>query len=157
MFIIQKRSKQVWLGPDWISVGIGEHMIRGRDEDEMGRPNPFITVQKCLTSELGVKVRREDIRFLGFGLRLDYGTPAAIGMVKIDMNSQDLLGRAAIDKWEGYNFAEDFSISAMKPFFNEAYPMSATAKLTILLALINQYGYDNVMVSFANVIGSLNV
>lgn len=60
------------------------------------------------------------------------------------IKSSDLPFMKARDSWEGCNFAEEFSFEILEKYFKEPYLISATAKLTILLALINQYGFEDV-------------
>lgn len=142
--LLQKRSQQVFLGPNKITLATAEHMIRGMDEDKYGNPNPFITAQRCLKEEIAIEVKLEDIIFLGFGIRIDNLLPQALGLVKIGIKSFELPFMKARDRWEGSNFAEEFSFEVLEKYFMEPYLISATAKLTILLALINQYGFEEV-------------
>lgn len=76
--------------------------------------------------------------FLGFGIRLDNLLPQVLGMVKLKLKSSEISFMGARDRWEGFNFAEEFSYENLEKYFKEHYVISATAKLTILLALINQ-------------------
>jgi hypothetical protein len=142
--LLQKRSQQVFMGPSKITLSTAEHMIRGMDEDKSGNPNPFITAQRCLKEEIGIGVELEEIIFLGFGIRIDNLLPQALGMVKLRIKSSELPFMKARDRWEGSNFAEDFSFEVLEKYFKEPYLISATAKLTILLALINQYGFEEI-------------
>lgn len=119
-------------------------MIRGMDEDKYGNPNPFITAQRCLKEEIGIEIKLEDVVFLGFGIRLDNLLPQALGMVKLGTKSSELPFMKARDRWEGSNFAEEFSFEVLEIYFKQPYLISATAKLTILLALINQFGFEDV-------------
>ena len=65
-------------------------------------------------------------------------------MVKLKIKSNELNFNEARDRWEGSNFVEDFSFEALKQYFEDSNLMSATAKLTILLALINQYSFEDI-------------
>ena len=142
--LLQKRSQQVFVGPNRISLATAEHMIRGMDEDEHENPNLFITAQRCLQEEIGVEIERKNVVFLGFGIRLDNLLPQALGMVKLGVKSSELPIMKARDRWEGSNFLEEFSFEALEKYFKEPFLISATAKLTILLALINQYNFEYV-------------
>jgi hypothetical protein len=132
------------MGPEKLTLATAENMIRGLDEDKDGRPNPFITVKRCIKEELGEEIDLEDVTFLGFGVRLDNLLPQALGMVKLRSKSSDISFVKARDRWEGKNFLEDFTINALKKYFRERYLISDTAKLTILLALIHEYGVKDV-------------
>ncbi len=140
--LLQKRSQQVFMGPSKITLATAEHMIRGIDEDKYGNPNPFITAQRCLKEEIGIGVELEDVVFLGFGIRIDNLLPQALGMVKLGIKSSELPFMKARDRWEGSNFAEEFSFEVLEKYFKVPNLISATAKLTILLSLINQYGFE---------------
>jgi len=145
--LLQKRSHQVALGPEKLTVATAEIMLRDRDVDKNGKPSPFITAQRCVKAELGVEIRPEDAVFLLFGVRLDYGLPQALGILRLRMRSDELpTSYKAIDKWEGFNFPEEFSVGALKKYLFEprASLISDTAKLTIVSALVNQYGFEEV-------------
>jgi hypothetical protein len=142
--ILQRRSQRVYMGPEKLTLATAENMIRGLDEDKDGRPNPFITAKRCIKEELGEEIDLEDVTFLGFGVRLDNLLPQALGMVKLRSKSSDISFVKARDRWEGKNFLEDFTINALKKYFRERYLISDTAKLTILLALIHEYGVEGV-------------
>jgi len=145
--ILQKRSQQVALGPGKLTVATAEMMLRDRDVDRNGKPSPFETARRCVKTELGVDVNLEDVNFLMFGVRLDYALPQALGILRLKMRSNELPTlHKAIDQWEGYNFAEEFSVVNLKKYLLEPrkHLISDTAKLSILLALINQYGFDQV-------------
>jgi len=142
--LLQKRSQQVLLGPSRISLATAEHMIRGIDEDEYGNPNLFIAAQRCLKEEIGVEIEPIDVVYLGIGIRLDNLLPQALGVVKLKVKSSDLSIMKARDRWEGSNFTEEFSIVALKKYLKLTHSISDTAKLTIILALINQYGFEEV-------------
>jgi hypothetical protein len=142
--ILQRRSGQVYMGPERITLATAENMIRGLDEDENGKPNPFITAKRCIKEELGEEIEMKDVLFLVFGVRLDNLLPQALGMVRLKSRSSDISPIKAKDGWEGRNFFEDFTISNLKKYFEEPYLISDTAKLTILLALIHEFGFENV-------------
>jgi hypothetical protein len=145
--LLQKRSNQVALGSGKLTVATAEMMLRDRDMDKNGKPSPFITAQRCVKAELGVEITPEDVMFLLFGVRLDYGLPQALGVLRLGMRSNELpTSYKAIDKWEGFNFPEEFSASALKKYLLEPHAslISDTAKLTIVLALVNEYGFEKV-------------
>lgn len=145
--LLQKRSQQVALGPGKLTVATAEMMLRNRDVDENGKPSPFETARRCVKTELGVNIEPEEVIFLMFGVRLDYALPQALGMLRLKMRSDELPTlHKAVDQWEGYNFPEEFSLANLKKYLFESqkHLISDTAKLTILLALINQYGFDKV-------------
>jgi len=146
--ILQKRSRQVFMGPMRYTLATAENMIRGLDEDEDGKPNPFLTAKRCIREELGEEIKLEDIMFLGFGVRLDNLLPQALGMVKLRMKSSELNFTKAKDRWEGKNFLEEFTPYNLKKYFEESYLISDTAKLTILLALIHEFDFEDVKRSF---------
>jgi hypothetical protein len=128
-----------------ISLSTAENMIREVDTDKHGNPDIFVTAQRCLLEEVGIEIEKKDCIFLGFGIRLDNLLPQALGMVKLRIKSDQLTFMNARDKWEGSNFEEDFSFESLKQYFEgSSYLMSATAKLTILLALINKYGFESI-------------
>ncbi len=77
-------------------------------------------------------------------IRIDNLLPQALGMVKLRIKSSELPVMKARDRWEGSNFAEEFTFEVLEKYFKEPYLISATAKLTILLALINRYGFEEV-------------
>jgi len=142
--ILQKRSRQVFMGPMRCTLATAENMVRGLDED--GKPNPFFTAKRCIREELGEEIKLEDIMFLGFGIRLDNLLPQALGMVKLRMKSSELNFTKAKDRWEGKNFLEEFTPHNLKKkkYFEESYSISDTAKLTILLALIHEFDFEDV-------------
>lgn len=140
--LLQKRSKQVHMKQTGISLTTAENMVRDSDIDENKNPSFFITAQRCLREEVGVEIQKEDCVFLGLGVRIDNLLPQALGMIKLKKNSDELNFMNARDRWEGYNFVEDFSFESLKQYFDESNLMSATAQLTILLALINQYSFE---------------
>ncbi|MFA0822597.1 MAG: hypothetical protein ACC612_06880 [Methanomethylovorans sp.] len=142
--LLQKRSQQVFMNPSKLSLATAENMIRDMDKNEYGNPDPFITAQRCLREEIGIDIEQRDCVFLGFGIRLDNLLPQALGIVKLRMKSNELNFMSARDKWEGYNFIEGFSFDSLQKYLEDPYIISATAKMTILLALINQYGYKNI-------------
>ncbi len=85
--------------------------------------------------------------FLLFGVRLDYALPQALGILRLGMRSNELpTSYKAINRWEGFNFPEEFSVNALKKYLLEprASLISDTAKLTIVSALVNQYGFEKV-------------
>jgi hypothetical protein len=141
--ILQRRSRRVYMGPERITLATAENMIRGLDEDENGKPNPFITAKRCIKEELGEEIEMKDVLFLMFGVRLDNLLPQALGMVRLKSRSSDISPIKAKDGWEGRNFFEDFTISNLKRYFEEPYLISDTAKLTILLALIHEFGFED--------------
>ena len=112
------------------------------------KPNPFFTVKRCIKDELGEEIKLEDIMFLGFGVRLDNLLPQGLGMVKLRMKSSELNFTKAKDRWEGKNFLEEFTPHNLKKYFEESYLISDTAKLTILLALIHEFDFEDVKRSF---------
>jgi hypothetical protein len=142
--VLQRRSRQVYMGPMRCTLATAENMIRGTDEDEEGKPNPFFTARRCVKEELGEEVGLEDIAFLGFGVRLDNLLPQALGMVKLRTRSSDLDFVKARDRWEGKNFLEDFTPHSLKKYFKVPELITDTARLTILLALIYEFGFENV-------------
>lgn len=142
--LLQKRSQQVFMRQTKISLVTAENMIREVDLDEHKNPDIFATAKRCLREEVGLEIKKQDCVFLGFGVRLDNLLPQALGLVKLKTKSSELTFTNARDRWEGSNFMEDFSFEALKNYFNGSYLMSATAKLTILLALINQYSYEEI-------------
>jgi hypothetical protein len=142
--ILQRRSRQVLMGPEKLTLATAENMIRGLDEDKDGKPNPFITAKRCIREELGEEIDLRDVLFLGFGVRLDNLLPQALGMVKLRLKSSDIRFVKAKDRWEGRNFLEDFTISNLKKYFEEPYSISDTAKLAILLTLIHELGFEDV-------------
>jgi hypothetical protein len=142
--ILQRRSKRVYMGPERITLATAENMIRGLDEDENAKPNPFITAKRCIKEELGEEIEMKDVLFLMFGVRLDNLLPQALGMVRLKSRSSDISPMKAKDGWEGKNFFEDFTISNLKRYFEESYLISDTAKLTILLALVHEFGFENI-------------
>ena len=141
--ILQRRSRQVFMGPMRFTLATAENMIRS-DKDEYGKPNPFLTAKRCIKHELGEEIELKDIMFLGFGVRLDNLLPQALGMVKLRKRFSNLNLIKARDRWEGKNFPEKFDPSSLKKYFTESYLISDTAKLTILLALIHEFGFENV-------------
>lgn len=82
------------------------------------------------------------------GLRLDYGIPQLLGVVELKMKSSEVKPRMrlrAIDSWEGYFFFDDFTFDSLKKYLKAPkHVISDTAKLTILLALINKFGFEKV-------------
>ena len=142
--LLQERSKYVFMSKTKITLTTAENMIRGIDVDIHGNPDIFNTAQRCLREEVGLNIEKKDCVFLGFGVRLDNMLPQALGMVKLKMNSDELTFDHARDKWEGFNFTEDFSFEALRKYFEEPDLVSSTAKLTILLALINHYSFEEI-------------
>ena len=146
--LLQERSRQVFMGPKRITVATAENMLRGVDVDEEGKPNLFLTAKRCIKEEVGeqvgLEVKLEDIKFLGFGVRLDNLLPQALGIVRLRRKHSEIEFAGARDRWEGRNYWEEFEPSALRKYFREPYLISDTAKLTILLALINQYGAEYV-------------
>lgn len=145
--LLQRRSQQVWLGPSKLTVATAEMMLRDRDIDRNGRPSPFTTAQRCVKAELGIDIKPENTIFLLFGVRLDYALPQALGILRLRLKSNELPTLyKAIDRWEGLNFPEEFSLDALKKYLLSARAslISDTAKLTIVLALVNQYGFEKV-------------
>ena len=140
--ILQKRSPQVVFGPSTMSVATAEMMVRDIDIDNDGRPSPFVTGKRCVEKELGIAIKPEDVVFLGFGVRLDYALPQALGILRLKMNSHELSISKAIDRWEGFNFVEEFSVQTARKYLSGSYPISPTAKLTILLASVNEFGFE---------------
>lgn len=146
--ILQQRSQRVLMGPERLTLATAENMIRGLDEDEAGKPSPFITAKRCIREELGEEVDTKDVLFLGFGVRLDNLLPQALGMVKLSLKSSDISFVKAKDRWEGRNFLDDFTTKNLRKYFVEPYLISDTAKLTILLTLIHEFGFENVEKEF---------
>lgn len=142
--LLQSRSHQVYMGKNTISLATAENMIRDMDADENKNPDLFKTACRCLKEEIRVDVKREDCVFLAFGIRVDNFLPQALGIVRIKEKSTELNFLTALDSWEGKNFTEDFTFEALKRYIEEPVDISPTAKLTILLALINEYGYEEI-------------
>jgi hypothetical protein len=149
--VLHKRSQAVFMGPDKYSLP-AEKMVRGVDIDRdkiPPEPSPFITAKRCIKDELYIDVEKEDIKFLVLGIRLDYLQPQLLGVVKLKISGEELLKvkDMAMDKWEamGVQLVE-FSLNEelKRILMLKENRMSSTAKLTIIYALINEYGYKNV-------------
>jgi hypothetical protein len=149
--LLHKRSGQVFMGPGKYSLP-AEKMIRGVDIDKdkvPPEPSPFITAKRCLWDELHVEVKKEDIKFLALGIRLDYLQPQLLGVVELKINGEELLKRVntARDKWEaqGVQLVEFSLNEELKNILMlEEKAISSTAKMTIIYALINKYGFKHV-------------
>lgn len=145
--LLQRRSSMVCMGPERYTVGAAELMIRGIDVTEKGNPSPFVTAKRCIKDELRINIKEEDVKFLIFGMRLDYLQPQLLGIVKLCMNADEAIkiAESARDRWEGNIFKVEFSINALKNYLLlEETKMSTTAKLTIIFALINKYGFEEI-------------
>jgi hypothetical protein len=149
--LLHKRSGKVFMGLGKYSLP-AEMMIRGVDVDEdkvPPEPSPFITAKRCLWDELHVEVKKEDIKFLVLGIRLDYLQPQLLGVVELKINGEELLKRMnyARDKWEvqGVQLVEFSLNEELKNILMlEEKAISSTAKMTIIYALINKYGFKHV-------------
>jgi len=149
--VLHKRSRAVFMGPDKYSLP-AEKMIRGVDIDMdkiPPEPSPFITAKRCIKDELYVEVEKTAVKFLVLGIRLDYLQPQLLGVVRLKISGEELLKvkDMAIDKWEasGIQLVEFSLNEELKSILMlEEKRMSSTAKLTIIYALINEYGYKNV-------------
>jgi len=145
--ILTKRSSILAVEPNLWAQSVGEGMVRGMDEDEGGKPNPFLTVIRGTEEELGLEIQKEDIRFLFIGACLKYAQPDIIGIAYTNKNSEDIVNRWLAAKprsiWESRPVPIDFEPKVLASHLLHQ-PWAPIGQMSIVAALIHEYGFDKV-------------
>lgn len=88
--LIARRGERVAVDRGRWQVSAGGAMRLAVDNDEQLRPCPFVTAQRELAEELGLRVSTEAIRFLGLGVDTRTGEPELLGVVTTPLTVQQI-------------------------------------------------------------------
>ena len=146
--ILTKRSPDSGVRPDELDIGIVEAVHPSQDRGASGQgPDFFKTAIRGAKEELGITVREQDIRLLGYGVDEEYYQWNIIGIVYCNESSEDIVqnrSRGISGKWELENlrfipFKIDPVLQIMK---NEK--MWSTAKIALYWGLIHDHTRSSV-------------
>lgn len=110
-FLVQRRSRRVSNFQGALASAINASMSRGTknktmDEDEAGRPDPFVTVLREAKEELGIHLFVEDIKFFGLIIELEYYQTLLFGEVSTALSSTEILRKARLAAKDKFEYAK---------------------------------------------------
>lgn len=151
--ILTERSDRVALYPELYNTAVSGTIDPELDCDKNGIPNPFISAQREIFEEIGIKVNLNDITFSALIIEYEHCKPELIGEVKIDKNIYEikkLMRRANLDHFEYERLIDDnieFTPEIMYPYLknNKWIPQAA---ICIIYSLIKKWGDERVEKSF---------
>lgn len=112
--IVPRRSAHVAFDQRCLQVSAGGAMRLAVDCDERLAPSPFVTAQREIAEELGIRVPLEAIRFLGLGVDTRTGEPELLGVAEIPLRVEDLR-RAYQSARIGNDELDDAAFVAFEP------------------------------------------
>lgn len=112
--IVPRRSAHVAFDQGCLQVSAGGAMRLAVDCDEALAPSPFVTAQREIAEELGVRVPLEAIRFLGLGVDTRTGEPELLGMAEVSLGIEELR-RAYQSARVGNDELSDAAFVAFRP------------------------------------------
>ncbi len=90
MALLPRRSEHVAFDQGCLQVSGGGAMRLAVDSDEALNPSPFVTAQREMAEELGVRLPLDSIRFLGLGVDTRTGEPELLGVAETPLTVEQI-------------------------------------------------------------------
>lgn len=160
--IIVQRSEYVGSRPGQFSVSVNEGLSRDLDRsDRSDAPDVYRCAIRGAIEELGIGLRRSDIRFLSFGVDTQHCQWGLLGMARTDQSVEQILRmrRAGVkDKWENAQFyAVPLEIDAVVRFVLSNGPWATAAPACIYHTLVHEFRRAKVDAAIAKHSGESDV
>ena len=131
------------------SIAEGVDLIQ---DHAINRPGPdfYRTAARGIEEELGVEISQSDIKFLGFGVDMDYYQWNVLGVVYVDKTANEILKdltRGAKGKWENREVQPVDSDPRTVFEYLKGKKIWSTGLVTIYWALVHKYGKNRVEAS----------
>jgi hypothetical protein len=151
-FLVQRRSRRVSNFQGSLASAINASMSRGTkgrtmDEDERGRPDPFITVLREAKEELGINLFVEDIKFFGLIIELEYYQTLLFGEVYTALSSTEILRKARLAAKDKFEYARlefyPFTLQGVATrLLDPSSPWVPVSALAVIFSTMHAFGED---------------